>query len=230
MVLFCLRMMIKNKLNFGIVISIFIIIFLVAYTRNYTNISNQEKEISINIIQNNQIQNNLIPDNFNKNVISVPVDVYIVKYTDESLSSSRDEENILEVFDNVNILWKQAGIKVNIRKIKIVVVKDSTNYYDLNKLLLYMSQFGYYNQSRINAYFAQTLHGSNGIAFPGNRIMVADRTSVYDFRATSHEIGHVLSLIHVGPISRLMARGVNGFELIEEEIDTARENALVLFS
>ena len=59
--------------------------------------------------------------------------------------------------------------------------------------------------------------------------MVADETTVYDFRATSHEIGHVLGLSHVGPVSRLMARGVNGFNLIEFEIEVARNKALELF-
>ena len=145
------------------------------------------------------------------------------------MSSTRDEKNINEVFENVNALWSQSNIRINIKKIEEVTVDDTSNYYDLNLLLDYMVQSGNYNQSRINAYFAKTLHGSNGIAFPGNIIMVADVTSVYDFRATSHEIGHVLGLKHVGPISRLMARGVNGFDLIEQEINTARNNALRLF-
>ena len=92
-----------------------------------------------------------------------------------------------------------------------------------------MTESGNYASNSVNAYFARTLQGPNGIAFPGNRIMVADRTSVYDFRATSHEIGHVLGLRHVGPVSRLMAMGVNGFDLSEEEVDIARSNAVKLF-
>ena len=167
--------------------------------------------------------------NLPANILSVPIDVYIIKYEDESFSSVRDEENINEVFDKVNDLWSQANIKVEVNKIEVITIKDSNYYYDLNLFLSYMSETENYDPKKINAYFAKTLHGSNGIAFPGNRIMVADETTVYDFRATSHEIGHVLGLSHVGPVSRLMARGVNGFNLIEFEIEVARNKALELF-
>ena len=110
------------------------------------------------------------------------------------------------------------------------MVKDASYFDDLTALLTYLAENGKYDGSKINAYFAQTLHGSNGIAFPGNRIMVADETSVYDFRATSHEIGHILGLRHVAPINRLMARGVNGFDLNDKEIEVARTNAASIFS
>jgi len=60
--------------------------------------------------------------------------------------------------------------------------------------------------------------------------MVADITTVFDYRATSHEIGHVLGLKHVVPINRLMARGVNGFDLTDEEIEISQGNALSMFS
>ena len=172
---------------------------------------------------------NTYTTNLPANILSIPVDVYIIKYENENLSSSRNEENINEVFDKVNYLWSQANIKVEVNKIEVITIKDSNYYYDLNLFLSYMVGIENYNPDRVNAYFAKTLHGANGIAFPGNRIMVADKTTVYDFRATSHEIGHVLGLSHVGPVSRLMARGVNGFNLIEFEIEVARNKALELF-
>ena len=173
---------------------------------------------------------NTYTTNLPANILSIPVDVYIIKYENENLSSSRNEENINEVFDKVNDLWSQANIKVEVNKIEVITIKDSNYYYDLNLFLSYMSETENYDPKKINAYFAKTLHGSNGIAFPGNRIMVADETTVYDFRATSHEIGHVLGLSHVGPVSRLMARGVNGFNLIEFEIEVARNKALELIN
>ena len=175
----------------------------------------------IAILQNSEIKQNLL---------LIPVDLYIIKYDNKSLSSARDEENINEVFRKVNDIWSQANIKVYVEEIKEMIVDEESNYYDLNLLLEYMTESGNYDPNRINAYFAKTLHGSNGIALLGNRIMVADETTVYDFRATSHEIGHVLGLQHVRPVSRLMARGVNGFELNDEEIEVARNNALALFS
>jgi len=199
----------KNKKYLLLIVFLLIIIVFLIYSRNNADTANLNLQTSI---------------------VSVPVDVYIIKYEDKDLSSTRDEENILEVFENVNSLWFQANIKIDVKKIEIVTIKDSDYYYDLNSILSYMFETENYNPDRVNAYFAESLHGSNGIAFPGNRIMVADRTSVYDFRATSHEIGHVLGLQHVGPVSRLMARGVNGFDLTTEEINIARSNALSLFN
>lgn len=200
----------KNKIKFMVIIIIlFIIIIFLDYSKNKVN----DLDASLK-----------------GNIISIPINVYIVKYNDVKLSSARDKENINEVFENVNGLWNQANIKADIKKIEEIIIEDSNLYYDLNDLLAYLTRIEKYDPQKINAYFAQNLHGSNGIAFPGNRIMVADVTSVYDFRATAHEIGHVLGLQHVKPNSRLMARGVNGFILNEKEIKTARDNAIILFS
>jgi len=198
----------KNKTILLIFIFIILLLVFLVYSKNNSNNSNQDLQT---------------------NTIVIPVDVYIIKYDDESFSSVRDKENIIEVFDNVNELWSRANIHVEVRKIDIVIANDISYYYDLNLLLSNMVKSGNYDSNSINVYFARTLQGPNGIAFPGNRIMVADRTSVYDFRATSHEIGHVLGLQHVGLVSRLMAMGVNGFDLSEEEINIARGNALKLF-
>jgi len=205
----------KNKTI--LLIFILIIMILVIYFGNSTKNANF------------QIQNEQYSD-IKQDLLPIPVDVYTIKYDDENISSTRNDENILEVFENVNSLWSQANIKIDVKKIEVVTVEDSDYYYDLNSILSYMVETENYNPDRVNAYFAKTLHGSNGIAFPGNRIMIADETSVYDFRATSHEIGHVLGLQHVGPVSRLMARGVNGFDLTTEEINIARDNALRLFN
>ena len=156
----------KNKTIFIIVVSLFIIIiFFLINSKNSTNNVNIDLQFD---------------------TIIVPVDVYIIKYNDQELSSTRDEENILDVFENVNNLWRPANIYIEIIDIENVTVNDDSYFYDLNSILSYMIESGNYNPNRINAYFAQTLHGSNGIAFPGNSIMIADRTSVYDYRATSH--------------------------------------------
>lgn len=167
---------------------------------------------------------------YNKdNLIFLPVDVYIIKYDSDSLSSIRDEENLRYLFSDVNKIWGQANISVKIIGISALNLEDESLYLSIEKLHSYLINSENYDTSRINAYFVQTLHGSNGIALPGNVFMVADRTSVYDFRASSHEIGHILGLQHVGPINRLLARGVNGFELTDEEIRVARDNSLRLF-
>jgi len=165
-----------------------------------------------------------------QNIIFVPVEVYIIKYTDNKLSSARNKENINSLFSNVNKIWNQANISANITKIEFLTVSDNTIYSSTGRLYSYVTQTDNYDKNKINAYFAKTLHGSNGIALPGNVIMIADRTTVFDYRATSHEIGHVLGLKHVVPINRLMARGVNGFGLTDDEIEIAQGNAFSMFS
>lgn len=207
----------KQKTIFG---AIFIFLIVITAFLIFINQKNKAAGITAKNASMQKIDNN---------IISVPVDVYIIKYTDKKLSSSRDKENVKDVFNEANRIWEQANISLNVSKIEYVTVNDASAYYNLNKILFYMLNSENYNQKRINTYFVKTLHGSNGVTFSGNVIMVADKTTVYDFRATSHEIGHVLGLKHAAPTNRLMARGVNGFELSEEEIIVARKNALKLF-
>jgi len=165
-----------------------------------------------------------------QNIIFVPVDVYIIKYNDDDLSSIRNKENINSLFSNVNKIWNQANISTHITEIVFLIVNDNSIYSSTERLYSYVIQTDNYDKNKINAYFLETLHGSNGIALPGNVIMIADRTTVFDYRATSHEIGHVLGLKHAVPINRLMARGVNGFDLTDDEIEIAQGNALIMFS
>ena len=76
----------KNKIYFSITLIflfIIIIIFLLISPKNNVNSSNND---------------------FQTDTIIVLVDVYIIKYNDQELSSTRDEENILDVFENVNNL------------------------------------------------------------------------------------------------------------------------------
>ena len=84
-----------------------------------------------------------------------------------------------------------------------------------------------FDENKINLFFVRNLHAINGIAlFQINTAMVADITTVNDYRTTAHEIGHLLGLQHVGPPEMLMARGRNGELLSFSEINTARETAL----
>lgn len=163
----------------------------------------------------------------NQELVSIPVDTYIVKYKDAALNSNRDKENIEEIFKNVNKVWSQAQINLNVTKIEILNLSE--NYLGIESLHYYILQSSNYDKSKLNVYFVKSLHGVNGVALAGNIIMIADRTTVFDFRALSHEIGHLLGLNHVGPINRLMARGVNGFDLTDEETRIARKNALNSF-
>ena len=76
----------------------------------------------------------------------------------------------------------------------------------------------------INVLLVGNLGGINGVSFGGlNTVAVADYTTVFDFRALAHEVGHSLGLSHVSKSSgQLMYQGANGFNISIEEIETAR--------
>lgn len=215
-----------------LIIAILITILFLNYFMKEENTKNNEqsKEIHQDVISEYIVREDKLNRIEVQNIIFLPVDVYIIKYKDTELSSTRNKENIIQLFRSVNKIWNQANISTNITKIEVLAVNDNSIYASIERLYSYVIQTENYDKNKINAYFVETLHGSNGIALPGNVIMVADRTTVFDFRATSHEIGHVLGLQHIGPVNRLMARGVNGFDLTDEEIEIARRNALIMFS
>ena len=76
----------------------------------------------------------------------------------------------------------------------------------------------------IHIFFVRDLRRINGIALGPRLVLVADVTSVNDYRATSHEIGHLLGLSHTDESrNRLMFQGVNGEKLEESEIQASRK-------
>ena len=76
----------------------------------------------------------------------------------------------------------------------------------------------------------QSLNGINGIALVDiGSIMVADFTTVNDYRTTAHELGHLLGLKHVEDRNFLMFKGSNGEILTIDEINIARNNAKDIF-
>lgn len=218
----------RNSKYFLIFI-ILTVIFFLSYFAKESNENEYFNEIRTDFIPKNTVLKGKFNQSNYENPIFIPVDVYIIKFNDNRLSSKRDEENINLLFNNVNKIWSQANISINITKIEFLTIEDDSVYSSVEKLYSYVIATGSYDKNKINAYFSKTLHGPNGIALTGNVIMIADFTTVFDFRATSHEIGHVLSLQHVLPVNRLMAEGVNGFEIVEEEVKIARIKALNKF-
>ena len=157
--------------------------------------------------------------------ITIPTDAYIVKFQDSDISSIRTEENVREMFEKANQIWLPPNIEFRLDKLEVITLEDSSTYYDTNRYHLHFMDTEHNNPKKMNVYFFRTIGGPNGRAFPNNIVVVADKTTVYEYRTLAHEFGHEFGLPHVPEPFRLMASGTNGFELFEDEITNARFSA-----
>lgn len=162
--------------------------------------------------------------------IVVPLNI-IVFQNEGNFGSQRDKTNIRQLIDNASRIWAQADITLLIRAIHSIEATDDTISQFFKTPNLLAKDIPQFDLTIFNLFLVGNLGGINGIAFGGiNSLAVADYTTVYDFRATAHEIGHLLSLSHTEEArDRLMFRGANGTRLTEGEIMAAYTAALELF-
>lgn len=156
--------------------------------------------------------------------ITVPVKVHIVSDT-LLYGSERNENSIRNLFTRANLLWLQAKIRFDITSIDYTNVSTALLHEVLHENPVGLLQSENYDSKYINVFLAKNI-GLNGISFPESKIvLVADETTVYDFRTNAHELGHVFGLVHIAPEDHLMAQGTNGAILSVSEIAVSRESA-----
>lgn len=161
--------------------------------------------------------------------IVLPISLYILDDVEGRFSSGRTADDIEKVYEDVNAIWGQAGIIIEVEVIHRVIVPP------VYLQAIAARDFSFFFQgigndielpdpSLLNAFYAQNIGGPNGITPSGSRVFfVTDVPSVHSERVSSHEIGHILGLHHVlGDRDRLMFSGTNGMELSVEEITVAR--------
>lgn len=158
------------------------------------------------------------------NSIHIPVVLHLVENSG-SVSTARSRDNVLALFQKSQAIWNQARIIFDVKieetafDSNIQKAVEQQNFKNLYAVLPT-------NDHALHIFFVQTLGGSNGIAIAPSLALIADSTTVNDFRATAHEIGHLLGLPHTEESrNRLLFRGVNGIQLTPEEINLARRGA-----
>jgi len=158
--------------------------------------------------------------------LTVPLTIFVV-LADEPFGSVRSKENVINLVENASVIWDQAGINLDITNIHEIERTEEEVKIFYNSPHDFFGNVNEFDPATINAFLIGNLNGINGLAFSGTRsIAVADYTTVYDFRAFAHEVGHILGLEHAsGSRARLMYRGANGFDLSIEEIGRARISA-----
>jgi len=164
----------------------------------------------------------VVSDSFER--VVVPVSVHLVIDDSGFYSSIRSQENIWGLFDEANRIWSSSNIVFQIEDIDVVRVSGNAIPQAINGDYFELTRDESYDVKMMNVYFTQSLNNINGLALMQiNSVLVADYTTVNDYRTLSHEFGHLLGLRHVDGGGNLMARGRNGEFLSEWEIAISRE-------
>lgn len=156
--------------------------------------------------------------------------------TNEGLSASLTEAGIKTIFEEVNHIWSQAGIRFELEGI------DTLQALEIPKKRWYIKDrnwvksaipTGGFSATAIDVCYVRDM-GPNGF-FYGEPVVVCENPEYHKVaggcdnpvaRVTAHELGHVLFLQHRQEWTNLMASGKNGVSLNAQEIKDARKRAL----
>jgi hypothetical protein len=170
-------------------------------------------------------------------LISLRVRVHLVKSNaNPRLQTTLTEKEVLAIFDEVNSIWSQAGIRFELEAIEGMQALDFApkRWYikdrDWVKTAIPTNPL---SPTAIDVCFVKDM-GPNGF-FYGEPVVVCQNPEFHKIsggaknpvaRVTAHELGHVLFLQHRQDHTNLMASGKNGVSLNSQEVKDARKRAL----
>jgi hypothetical protein len=161
----------------------------------------------------------------------------LISKEDPRHSSSRTVEEVAQIFERANEIWRQADIQFDatVREWKFdpasldeIVKAAFQRRGDTDRL----GEVAGYASPHITAIYLHSIGGSNGKVFrPRRALIVVDNTTVPDYRTTAHEIGHFFDLEHWldhppdppdRPPNHLMARTQLGTDLILRDVEQVK--------
>jgi hypothetical protein len=170
-------------------------------------------------------------------LIVLRVHVHLMRSVANSrLQSNLSEKDVRAIFDEVNVIWSQAGIRFeleaidSLRALNVAPKRWHMKDRDWVKAAIPTAQF---SRTAIDVCFVKEM-GPNGF-FYGEPVVVSETPELHKVkggsaipvaRVTAHELGHVLFLQHRQERTNLMASGKNGVSLNPKEINDARKRAL----
>lgn len=169
--------------------------------------------------------------------LTLRVRVHLMKSAvNPRLQTTLTETEVRAIFDEVNVIWAQAGIRFELQGIDSLQALDLAPkrwfIKDRNwvKAAIPTNQF---SPTAIDVCFVKDM-GPNGF-FYGEPVVVCEKPEFYKVtggtdkivaRVTAHELGHVLFLQHRQERTNLMASAKNGVSLNRQEVKDARKRAL----
>ena len=170
-------------------------------------------------------------------LITLRVRVHLMQSSaNPRLQTTLTEKEVRAIFEEVNVIWSQAGIRFELEG------TDSLRALDLAPKRWFIKDrdwvkaaipTNHFSPTAIDVCFVKDM-GPNGF-FYGEPVVVCENPEFFKVtggianivaRVTAHELGHVLFLQHRQERTNLMASAKNGITLNRQEIYDARKRAL----